>query len=38
MKQEKGDFENLLDKMLDSQKVFFVGPIQGQIKKAQQQQ
>ena len=24
--REKGDFENLLDKMLDSQKVFFVGP------------
>eukprot|EP00982_Pelagococcus_subviridis_P004070 29041-Pelagococcus_subviridis.AAC.7 len=24
--RQKGDFENLLDKMLDTQKVFFVGP------------
>ena len=34
MRQEKGDFENLLDKMLDTQKVFFVGP-SSQMKKAQ---
>ena len=35
MKQDKGDFEQLLDKMLDSQKVFFVGPA-SQMKKGAQ--
>jgi hypothetical protein len=32
-KQNKGDFEQLLDKMLDTQKVFFVGP-SANMKKA----
>jgi hypothetical protein len=32
-RQEKGDFEQLLDKMLDTQKVFFVGP-SSDMKKA----
>lgn len=32
-RQEKGDFENLLEKMLDSQKIFFVGP-SSEMKKA----
>ena len=33
-RQEKGDFENLLDKMLDTQKVFFVGPSSNMKKEA----
>ena len=36
-RQEKGDFENLLDKMLDTQKVFFVGP-SSNMKKAEPSQ
>ena len=34
-RQEKGDFEQLLDKMLDTQKVFFVGPSANMRKAAQ---
>ena len=37
MRQEKGDFENLLDKMLDTQKVFFVGPSSAMKKAAPSQ-
>ena len=37
MRQEKGDFENLLDKMLDTQKVFFVGPSSAMKKAADAQ-
>jgi len=33
-KQNKGDFEQLLDKMLDTQKVFFVGPSANMKKEA----
>jgi|TARA_B110000977_G_scaffold65248_1_gene88891 hypothetical protein len=34
-RQVKGDFENLLEKMLDSQKIFFVGPASDMKKQRQ---